>query len=264
MVLELEKVNLNSILKVQTRSEMVLTNQLIRSISNVGSNGRVLFDVLESSEGGFNGSIWWISTLQQDVSVVLVGNVNCNGIPAALVSGYILGELNNLENEAKTLLMPKTILEHLNKKLIPMFKSSGVTANVWCGVFNYNEKKLIFVSANHAAPFVIGPERQVSNVFVDDVRKSKPLGVKHELAFEESCINISSGSKLVICTEDLLEKASRIGDKYDPNWLVQVLETIGDLPLHKMCKSLECILSENIDGTGKSAPRLALLLEIPS
>ncbi len=247
----------------QIKAESQFSAKLQRTMSGSETSKKLLFSVIEDEGIGFNGNVWWVSDIGADISLVLMAQVLCKGSPSAMLSGYLLGEMSSLKTRAEICLKPEEVLKYLNQQLNSIYVSTGITVNAWYGVFNVGAKNVRFANANHPAPFLIGPEQQVSNLFVQ-VDTSQPLGVNINSVFKESYSNISSGSKLVICTNEVLEQAAKIGNKYDPSWFPQVLETIGSLSINEMRNSLESILSENLGGTVKSAPRLALLLEIPS
>lgn len=248
-------------LQEQINSELVLTSKIQKSISGVKENEKIRFSVLEDESSSFNGNLWWISDLGGNITLVLIAQIHCKGSPAALLTGYILGEMNSLKTRAEISLNPKEVLKHLNSELNNVFKDTSVTVNAWYGVFNLDARKVRFSNANHPDPFLIGPEQQVTNLSSSE--KGEPLGLNINSLYTEGNSYISSGSKLVIFTKDLLEKAANIGERYDPTWLPQVLETIGTLPLSEMRNSLASILSESATGTAHKGSRLALLLEIP-
>lgn len=260
-------------LEEKIKQELKLTAQLQKSISSKDAGTRILFSVLEDEDSLFNGNIWWIGELGPDINLVLIAQIepyqslikNLSGASSAMIAGYILGEMNSLKTKAEISLAPQEVLRHLNIQMNSVFKSNAVTVNAWYGVFNIGARKVRFANANHPDPFLIGPEQQVSNLVLDSSsEKGKPLGINLDSVYTETTSNISSGSKLVICTRDLLHNAASVGYKYDPTWLPQVLETLGNLPINEMKNSLDSILSENRKGTALKPSRLALLLEIPS
>lgn len=251
-------------LKESIKSELQSAAKLQRAMSCSETSKKLLFNVIEDEGSGFNGNLWWVSDIGADISLVLMAQIMCKGSPSAMLSGYILGEMNSLKTKAEISLRPAEVMRYLNQQLNPMFISTGITVNAWYGVFNTGAKNVRFSTANYPAPFLIGPEQQVSNLFVNVDSSVQPLGVNLNSVFKESHSNIASGSKLVICTRELLEQAAKVGNSYDNSWLPQVLETLGSLSLKEMRNSLEGILSENMQGTVKSAPRLALLLEVPA
>jgi len=181
----------------------------------------------------------------------------------SLLTGYILGEMSSIKSNTGILLKPQEVLRYLNQSLNSSFKSTGVTVDAWYGIFNAGAKKVRFANANHPDPYLIGIEQQVVFMSVEADKKGSSLGININSEYKDSSMNIPAGSKLVICSKDLLEHAGRIGERFDPLWLPQVLETIGNLPLSEMKRSLEGILSESPNGTGLKPSRLALLLEIP-
>src|SRR3989338_943742 len=256
--------------KNQLESEYLLQIQNI--LSGSSGNKKILFSVLEDKEAAYNGNFWWISELGAEITLVLIAQADdvhgdktkfC-GSPLAILSGYIMGEMNSLKTKAEISLNPAKVMKYLNEELNDLFKSTGITFNAWYGVFNLEARKVRYSNANHSDPFLIGPEQQISNLVVGNNKKDNPLGLNVNSEYEESVSYISSKSKLVICTSGLVEQAAKIGHKYDPSWLPQVLETIGTLPLKEMSKNLQSILSENVSGTAPKSSRLALLLEMPS
>ena len=249
-------------LKDQIKAELGLTAKLQKSMSGLESNKTLLFSVLEDEYSTFNGNIWWLSDLGADISLVLFAQVICKGAPAAMLGGFLLGEMNSVKAKAEISLQPKKVLKHLNEQFHPVFRSTGITFNAWYGVFNIGAKKVRFANANHPDPFLIGTEEQVSTLVSKE--KNTSLGINLDSNFIETESFISNGSRLIICTNDLLEQAAKIGNRYDLSWLPQVLETLGSLSLVEMRNSLDSILSENTSGTGSETSRLALLLEIPA
>lgn len=262
-------------LKEQIRSELKLASKLQKSISQPMTNNKFLFDLVEDKQSSFNGNVCWLSNLGKDINLVLIAQaapsqgftLARNILSVSMLVGYVLGEMNSFKVESEhslILLKPQDVLQYLNQQLHPIFRQTGISITAWYGVFNISTRKVRFANANHPDPFLIGPEQQVINLSSDKIEKGQSLGISLSSTYLESTSYISTGSKLVICTQDLLEHASKIGNKFDPTWLPQVLETLGNLSLSEMKRSLESILSENGDGTAYKRSRLALLLEIPS
>jgi len=251
-------------LQSQIKSELKLANNIQKSMSKNLEAKKMLFSILEDEDALFNGNLWWLQDLNPDMILVLMAKVITSGVPAAMVSGYVLGEMNGLKNKAEISLRPSEVLRHLNWGLNDIFKNTGVTVNAWYGVFNAGARKVCFSNANHPDPFLIGPEQQVSNLIIEGNKKGESLGVNLNSVYRETSSFIPVGSRLVICTQNLLEQAAKVGERYDQTWFPQILETLGTLSLSEMRTTLENILSENKNGTSVKPSRLALLLEMPS
>lgn len=264
--LKQEEAEKHIILQEQIQAELKLTAKVQRTLCENENHKKILFSVLEDEESKFNGNLWWLCELDTEITLILITEILCKGSPSALLSGYLIGEMNNLKTKAELSLEPQEVLKYLNRKLTNIFKATGITVNAWYGVFNTGARRVKFANANHPDPFLIGPEQQVSVLSTGPLGKGKSLGISQDSSYTEVTSYVSGGSKLVICTEDLLESASKVGDKYDPSWLPQILETIGSLSLAEMKKSLENLLSETkvSNGTASKHSRLALLLEMPS
>ncbi len=241
--------------------ESELSLKVQKALSQTNTSKKILFSVIEDENTFSKGNIWWMSELSEEVTLVLIAQVECSGLSAGMISGYIMGEMNGLKTKAELSLKPSEVLTYLNKKLNNVFISAGILVNAWYGVFNLEARKVRYANANHSNPFLIGPEQQVTSLGGE---KGASLGLNVNSYYKENNSYISSGSKLVILTKDLIEKTARVGEKYDPLWLPQILETIGSLPLSEMKNSLAGILSESQSGTAPESSRLALLLEIPA
>jgi len=249
-------------LQDEIEKELKMASILQQTMSKSQLSKKIQCNILQDEKSVHNGNLWWISDLGEDITLVLIAQILSKGISSAMLSGYILGEMNSLKNRVELCLRPQEVLKYLNLQLNQIFKDTGITANAWYGVFNIAAKRVRFSNANHPEPYVIGPEQQVTNLVSS--LKDKSLGVNIDSAYVETSSYVSGGSKLIICTSDLLEQAAKIGHNYDPSWLPQVLETLGSLSLTEMQKSLQSILSENQSGTATDTPRLAMLLEIPA
>jgi hypothetical protein len=256
-----ERLTLLNEIRGKIKSDLKLTTKLQKSVSEGHLNG-IKCLVLEDEDSIFNGNIWWTSKAADDINLVFIAQIHCAGLPSALVGGYILGELNALKKNLFLCKKPAEVMKYLNTSLNFVFKNTGITINAWYGVFKMSTKTIYFSNANHPNPFLISLEQHVSRLADPLSQKGNPLGVNLNSIFTESELNISHTSKIVICTKGFLDMTSTIGKRYDPNWLPQVLETVGALPLSEMHSSLKSILSVN--GTAKIAPRLALLLEFSS
>ena len=251
--------------------DLELTSKIQNVLSVQSSTEKISFDFVNDKDSNFNGNTYWISQRSKDENILFLLceiTPHCikrfveNGASSAFLGGYILGKINDIQSKNDILLNPKDILLFLNKELNPVFKSTGMTVNALYGVINPEKRKIRFASANYPAFFMIGPEEQIINLDHISFGKNKILGVNLNTSFEEVELHTSGGSKLIICNSVFLDHTSKIGEKYDPGWLVQILETLGSLTLKEMKNSLVSILSEHSDGTALNTSRQALLLEI--
>ena len=244
--------------KIEVESKIL--NKIQKSLSGNMNHGKFMFSVLERENALFDGSVWWIGELSSDIVLVLFAQIQSKGLPSSMLSGYLLGEMNLLKNNSEIALHPARVLDFLNKQFNSIFVSTGITLSAWYGVFNLEARKVRFGNANHPSPFLIGHEQQVSAL--SNYEKGQALGINTDNIYMEHDLFLSQGSKLIICTEELLEEVAKVGNRYDPTWFPQILETIGSLSVTDMKKSLDDILSENMNGTAEKSSRLALLLEL--
>lgn len=251
-------------IKEQIRSELLVTKKLKRLVSKESNSSKLQFCVLEKDTDTFSGDLWYVCDLDCDKTLVFVGQLNTKGFLASIIAGYLLGVLVNLKSHQEYCIKPGNILKLLNNALNKIFISIGISLDGWCGIFDTTLRKIIYASVRYPSPFLIWPEQHISNLSFPQDAEVNSLGVNLSTNFKEASFEFPKGSKLVICNKYLLEASSRVGYKYDPSWLPQVLETIGNLQLDEFTNSLKSILSENMIGTGEIHPRHALVLEIIS
>lgn len=265
----------DSDVKQEVLEDFKLTYKLQKSFSDVSEKKRYLCTVLDKPNENFDGHFWWMSELNDDILLVLIAQIfkvkdstKQKGLAASMLTGYILGEMNYLKKYKPDIIMrPKETLTYLNQKLHRFYVETEIALSAWFGLINLSKREIVFANANHPHPFIIGPEQQVSYLMPCSGKKDPLLGINLSSEYFESSSFIPVGSKLVICTQSLLEQAARVGDKYDASWLPQVLETIGTLPITEMKDHLDKLLSgtkSQKSGTGVSSPRLALLMELES
>lgn len=258
--LEVDEKN-NKYLEIENQisSELKEASSLKESITP-RLNGKLNYLVIEDVSSSMNGNLWWVSDLKDGSNLIFMSESKCKGAPSALLNGYLMGILNDLELSDYEV-SPEKILKYLNSKLNSVFKNTSIVVNAWCGIYRQNLKELHFSNANYPYPFLIGTEQQVSNV-VSKI-DGESLGINNNNKYELSRMFIPSESKLVIFTKDLEEYISKVGNNSDPSWLPQILETVGSLSLPEMKNSIENLLSEEKGGTAELPPRLGLLLEFP-
>lgn len=262
--LKLKDANDYSKLQEEIRQELLMVRKLKKTISKESKSSKLNYNIIERDTLTFGGNVWYVCDISVDEVLVFIGQLSNKGLQASLIAGYVLGELESLGQNKKASIKPKTVLKYLNEGLNKVFRSTGISLDSWCGVFNTVTRNVVFADAKYPSPFLIWPEQHISNLQGLNAGENNSLGVNLNTVYEEACFEFPLRSKLVICNKYLLEAASRVGYRYDPSWLPQVLETIGGLSLGDLTNSLKSILSENITGTGNLYSRHALILEIIS
>lgn len=222
---------------------------------------KLSYSILEDSECILAGDVWWIGNLANDMALIFTAKIHSNGMSSQMITGYLLGVLNNLKSNAEISLNPSLVLQKLNSELNSAFKESGITVDAFYGVLNLDARKLTFASSNYISPFLIGAELQISRLF--NYSFSQPLGVNPNNTYEQKNIFIPFGSRLVIINPDICNEVSKVNNRHDGEWINEILEASGSLSLSEMKDSLDNLLPKNIPGTAHIVPRLALILELP-
>jgi serine phosphatase RsbU (regulator of sigma subunit) len=201
------------------------------SATELAKIGGDFFDVLRISDGRIG---------------LLMGDVSGKGLDAAAEAVLVRNSLRAFTYYTDS---PAAALAHANSLLMDFRKGGFVTA--FFGILDPQSGQLTYCSAGHPPAILVGPS---SVSLLDAV--SPALGVFRDARFQEVTLRLNRGETLVLYTDGLTE-ARRDGHCYGESRLVEVLESLADLPPQELTRSL---YAQALDfAGGRLADDLALL-----
>ena len=211
-----------------------------------------------------SGDFYWVTELAPHVIGILIGDVSGKGPAAALLTGYIIGEIKGLLENQATSWHPEKFLTALSDSIYEQNQASDFYATAWYGIFNVLNGKVICSNAGHPSPCLISGD-SIKRIEDDPGVPLGLLSVNDALGtYTTKKFQLNPSDRMIIFTDGLTEQR-QLDEKFLPeSWLLDALKShrtyhINDLPE-------EIIRKLNI--VSKAAPadddRLVVAIEIPT
>ncbi|MBI2996421.1 MAG: GAF domain-containing protein [Candidatus Melainabacteria bacterium] len=210
-----------------------------------------------------SGDFYWVTELAPHKIGILIGDVSGKGPAAALLTGYIIGEIKGLLESQETSWNPVTFLTSLSSSIYEQNQYSDFYATAWYGTFDIIEGRVVCCNAGHPSPYLMSGDSV--NILNDD--PGVPLGL---LSVNDSVggyvqkeFNLLPLDRMVIFTDGLKEQRQLDGKFIPENWLKEELKNHKKYKLKELPEEL--IRKLNI--VSKAAPadddRLVVAIEMP-
>lgn len=210
-----------------------------------------------------SGDFYWVSELAPHKIVILIGDVSGKGPAAALLTGYIIGEMKGLLENQETSWHPEKFLTSLSNSIYEQNQQSDFYATAWYGIFDLIEGNVICSNAGHPSPCLISKDKILR---IDD-EPGVPLGllsVKDAISdYVVKEFKLNTLDKMIIFTDGLTEQRQLDGSFVPESWILETLKTHSKYKLKELPE--EIIKKLNI--ISKAAPqdddRLVVAVEMP-
>jgi hypothetical protein len=159
------------------------------------------------------GDFFQIIPLDDDFTLVILGDVSGKGLKAAIAVSLIVGLVRVL---VETTQSPAQLLTELNRRLCGRLRDGFAT----CLTLRVDPHGgCLIASAGHPPPYVNSRELEFAGSF--------PLGLFPAVAYEESELRLQVNDHLALYTDGLLEARNKIGEIYGFD---RVRELFGTFP----------------------------------
>ncbi len=160
------------------------------------------------------GDFFQIIPLDDDFTLVILGDVSGKGIKAAIAVSLIVGLLRVL---VETTQSPAQLLTELNRRLCGRLRDGFAT----CLTLRVDPHgNCLMASAGHPPPYVNNRELELSGSF--------PLGLFPAVAYEESWLHLQVNDHLALYTDGLLEARNKTGEIYGFDRIRELFATLPD------------------------------------
>jgi len=147
--------------------------------------GGDFFQVLPVADGGM---------------LIVVGDVAGKGLPAAMLVAVLVGAMRTV---VRTTHDPSAVLAELNERLLG--RTRGGFATALAAHFRANGT-VTLANAGHLAPYLDGSEIEIAG--------SLPLGITRDVSYEEECLGLNAGSRIVFCSDGVAEARNKAGELF--------------------------------------------------
>lgn len=146
------------------------------------------------------GDFFQIIPLESGPTLVVLGDVSGKGLMAAMTVSLIVGAIRALAEEHPT---PADLLTLLNRRLCGRLQGGFAT----CVIMRIESSgDCLLASAGHPAPFLNDREMELPGAL--------PLGIAHEVIYEETSYHLEVGDRFSLYTDGLLEAKNQAGELY--------------------------------------------------
>lgn len=209
-----------------------------------------------------SGDFYWVSELAPHKIGILIGDVSGKGPAAALLTGYIIGEIKGLLENHETAWHPQKFLTALADSILDQNQYSDFYATAWYGIYDILENKLVCSNAGHPSPYLM----RGSHISRIEDEPGVPLGLLSTKDVGEYVVkefDLETGDRMIVFTDGLTEQRQLEGDFVPESWLKEALSSHQRYSLNDLPE--EIIRKLNI--ASKAAPadddRLVVAIEMP-
>lgn len=211
-----------------------------------------------------SGDFYWICELAPHILGILIGDVSGKGPAAALLTGYIIGEIKGLLENQDTSWNPEAFLTALSTSIYEQNQYSDFYATAWYGIFDITKGKVICSNAGHPSPYFVPKALDTVNVIADD--PGVPLGLLSTKdfvgGFTRKEFYLNPGDKMFIFTDGLTEQRQLDGKFIPEVWLKEALLKLKNYKLSDIPEALIKILNIVSKGATADDDRLIVAIEM--
>jgi serine phosphatase RsbU (regulator of sigma subunit) len=135
-----------------------------------------------------------------------LGDISGKGMPAALLMSNMLATLRGQNLEVST---PREILERSNRQ---MFKNSEPErfSTLFLGILDPERNELIYGSAGHNLPFLIGESGAVQRLETGDL----VLGAIENISYHEDIVQLAPGDTVLVFSDGISEAINSSDEEF--------------------------------------------------
>ncbi|MGQ4646120.1 SpoIIE family protein phosphatase [Lyngbya aestuarii] len=167
------------------------------------------------------GDVFDYFWLDDDHLVIYLLDVAGHGVKSALLSVSVLNILRSQSLTNTNFYQPSTVLTALNQ-VFQMSENGDDYFTIWYGVYNRNERQLIYACAGHPPAILLSETFGTTSVQKLGAM-SIPIGMLPEAEFEDNCCEIPSDSILYIFSDGVYEIYQPDGSIWGLNSLINLL-----------------------------------------
>ena len=211
-----------------------------------------------------SGDFYWICELAPHMIGVLIGDVSGKGPAAALLTGYIIGEIKGLLKRPEISWNPEVFLTALSNSIYEQNQYSDFYATAWYGIFDIIKGKVTCSNAGHPSPYLAPKELATVNKINDD--PAVPLGLLSTNdfvgGFTRKEFYLNPGDRMIIFTDGLTEQRQLEGPFIPEIWLKEALVKLKNYKLNDIPEALIKILNIVSKGAPADDDRLIVAVEM--
>lgn len=206
--------------------------------------------VFNKAHGPVSGD-FFLTTRRGTAISLFLGDSCGHGLSAALISMRIIGLLQQLENHHQT---PAQILKALNGDLCGLLTTERFTA---ASSFLFTADSCTMSNAAQPYPLLISKEK-ITELAIDGL----PLGLVHPSEYHEITFPFTSGDRLALYTDGIIESSRFDGEIFGRNRLISSLTDANRfIECEQVLTNIAKELNRFLDGATEDDDLTLLVLE---
>jgi hypothetical protein len=196
---------------------------------------------------------------------ILIGDVRGRGAGAALLTGFILGELYVMSSEKQRVLWsPSQLLARLSESIYSHNQMSELCSSAWYGVLDVTTGELEYSRAGHTLPLFLNAEEK--EVYSLDGGSGFPMGIFPGMTYRSHLIKLPFNSRLLLFTDGLTNQKDSNNEQLNPKWLEDCFKQtfLQKKPLRDVPAIIDSTFTDLCKGTDSTDDRIMLCCELSS
>lgn len=228
----------------QLETELMVARQLQETMMSMGfdhlprfirktENWHMSASYLYVPSNHLAGDFFYLIPISGNKVGLLVCDVMGHGVKAALVTMLIRGLLLEIPTALSS---PSRVLRHLNDKIVPLADDSLFPRFVTAvyTVFDLEKGEIQVCNAGHPEPLWYVRDEHGNHFEGCPVRHMGPaLGLFANEKYRSTRHRLDQMTELLFFTDGLIEQKKPDGQDWGSERLVEIVEKVKDLPLHK-------------------------------
>ncbi len=150
---------------------------------------------------------------------ILMADVSGHGTPAAVIMAIMHGIVHTYPGDPRP---PGHLLTYVNHHLAARYTSNGTFVTAFYGIYDPQNRSLVYASAGHPAPRVRSRGRNYEITALNAVG-NLPLGISVDVQYEEACHRFAPGDQVLFYTDGISEAHGPGGDLFGVERIDEVL-----------------------------------------
>ena len=199
----------------------------------VRTNYKLIFS---SNLGGDLFGYHWLDGVKNGLLAIYIVDIYGHGLEASLLSLSVVDIIRNEQLSEVDFSNPAQVLKGLNAAF-PLERNKGMLIAAWYGVYDVKNRQLVFASAGHPPAIMLDPSEPLQLLGPCDLI----LGVKPQVQYHNTEVNVSLNSRLWLCSDGAYEVHSLEDEELGLNGLARLIAEVSGIesPMDSILKQIE-------------------------